>query len=315
MKKGRDIFNLFTAIACVLFAVMAIYWLAAIAFAVVMVVFGVVSALAARVFHWPMKKIAIPAALKLQIGRNRFTAWLGIAAIAACVMVSLGIIGTFHAPAVRRIGQGLSSVKAQLGGVGVKLETVAAEGVGYQRLERWVEWIWAEDVSGDDTEALLAGSETPIPAALFDLSTRVNTWGRELEAKVFEGEHHRWFICVYWFLIAVLAPFLVVSFLVTVYQLSARRLALETSMVAMLLVSLTTIFLSSCFFAAFYLFPFVSHPYHTPSIPFWVATMFYILAASMCWGVVRANHNLLFSPEDAPEPFVAARAAAVKAVQ
>lgn len=314
MRKGGDFFNLIVIIVCAIFAMLAIYWVAAIAFAGIMLVFGLVSGVASRIFHWPVKTIAIPAAMTLQIGKSKPAAWLGIAIVTFCLFVCFAIIGVFHAPALRRIGQGVTQIKERLG-ISEKFDTIAGESIGYQRLERWQDWIWAEDVNADDTSKLLAQENNRIPLLLFELSARVNAYGRELETKIFEGEQHNWFIHVYWFIVAVLIPSTISTFLLTIYQLSARRLALDPGGFSMLLISLSTIILSYGYFVAFFLFPYVSHPYHTPGIPFWLAIMCYALAIGICYGVVRANQQILFSPESMPEYFAAARENAKKAVQ
>lgn len=301
MRKDGGIFNLFVILGCAAFALMALYWLAALAFVVIMAVWGVVCWLTAKLLRWPIRKIAIPAALNLQIGRTVPTALLGLAVIVASLIASTEVIRVFHEPALRRVGQSLSGLKEQLGTYGDKLEAVAGEGIGYQRIQRWGEWIWAQDVSTDDTHLLLAGENNAVPEAAFNLSGMVNSYGLELEARLFEGERHSWFIYVYWFLAAVLAPFLISMFLVTVYQLSARRLTTRPGVISSVLQGLSTIFICYSLFTAFYLLPYVSHPYHSIGAPFWAATILYIVAATVCCGVIRANQDVLFSSEFHPE--------------
>ena len=130
---------------------------------------------------------------------------------------------------------------------------------------------------------------------LLAVSKKVDSWGRALESRVFEGEQRYWFICVYWFVVAVLAPILTTAFIITVYQLSARRVMSSPHFVARCLVSLTTFALLYFLLTAFYLVPYVSHPYHAPGISFWVPTVLYLLGGAICCGVVRANHRLLFT--------------------
>lgn len=299
--KGGNTFNLLTIIGCVAFGLMAVYWLAAIVFAVVLAAWGLLSWLAAKVLRGPMRRLAIPAALKLQIGRTRFTAFLGVLVIAACLVACTAIIRQFHEPALRRVGQGIGELKPYLGEYADKVEAVAGEGIGYQRYQRWSEWVWAEDVSGDDTQALLAQADNTVPTALFDLSSTVNRYGLDLESRVFEGERHPWFTCVYWFFAAVFVPFLFSTFLVTVYQLSARRLTTRPGLISSLLQGLSTVFICYSLFTAFYLFPYVSHPYHTIGVPYWAATILYLVAAVVCCGVVRANQDVLFSSVYTPD--------------
>lgn len=301
MRKGGSAFSLVTIIASAAFALMALYWLAAIAFVAVVLLWNVVSWLTAKIFHRPMEKLAIPAALKLQIGRSRLSALFGLVATILCVGVSAAVITDFHEPAVRRIGQGLSAAVDRLGEFGDKLEMVAGEGIGYKRIERWSDWIWADDVTSDDTEFIKSKRNSPLPAALFDFSAKVNGWGWRLEERVFEGERHLWFTCAYWFLVAVFLPFLVATFLVTVFQMSARRLTAQSGFVMASLQGIATILVCYCLFAAFYLLPYVSHPYHSIGVPFWIATVLYVLAASICCGVARANQDVLFSPEFHPD--------------
>lgn len=308
MRKGGDFFNLITIISTVVLGAMAVYWVASLAFAGVALIFGVISAVGARLFRWPVKKIAIPLAVKLHIGHSRFGALLGFAVVAACVAVSLGIIREFNTPAVRRIGQGLYAVREQLGQVGQTFHSIAAEGIGNQRIDRIIDWVWQEDVSQDDTQAYLAKEDNRLPAALFSFSDRVNEWGRELMLKIYEGETHPWFLYAYWLVVSAVIPIMLATFIITIFQLSARRLLSEPGWFFTILTSLITLGLVYCLVAGFYLIPYVSHPYHTLGVPFWVATMVYVVAGSICCAVVRANQQVLFNPEETPKEFAAAGA-------
>ncbi len=303
LNKPRDFFSLLTLIAVGIFVVLGLYWLAAIALGAIALIFGLTSHFTAKLFRWPVKNISIPLAMALQVGKNRPAAWFGILLVNLCLLPSLVVIKDFHTPAVRRIGQAIALNNAKLGGVGDKLEALAEEIVGHQRLGRWSEWLWAENVQADDTQTRYGDGYHTIAQALFRFSDRIVNWGTNLQYRLYDGEHHAWFLYFYWFMVAVFIPCAAVSFLLTVFQLSARRLSDYPGHLTVFTVSLITIFISYCFFAASYLMPFVSHPYHNLGVPFWLATLLYLAAGIVCFGLIRANQQVLYTPEETPQTF------------
>ncbi len=303
LNKPRDFFSLLTLLAVAIFVLLGLYWLAALAVGAIALLFGLTSHFTAKLFRWPVKNVSIPLALALQVGKNRPAAWLGIILVNLCLAASLVIIKDFHTPAVRRIGQSIAMNNAKLGGIGDKLEALAQEIVGRQRLNRWSEWLWAENAQTDDTLARYGDGQHTIAQSLFRFSDRIADTGVNLQYRIYEGEHHAWFLYLYWFVAAVFIPCSVVSFLVTVFQLSARRLSYYPGHLTVFTVSLMTLFITYCLFAAAYLMPFVSHPYHNMGVPFWLATFLYLAAGMVCFGLIRANQQVLYTPEETPKSF------------
>lgn len=294
-KGSSDVFSIVMVVVCAAFAIMAAYWALAIILVIASVAFTIIGWLAAKFFRWPVENISIPLALKFHIGKTPFTALLGILLVMALLAVSVMVLYDYQATGVRRIGQGMVELKQELGEWGDKLDSLAIEGLGTKRFERWTEWLWAVDMKPDDTAYWLNSSEAKLPAYMFEASDKINEWGVRLEERVFEGEKRFWFICVYWFFMAVVLPVIVVAFVITVYQVSVKRLFDNLSWHRRVLVSITTLALVYCLVAVCYLFPYVSHPYHTQGISFWVPTVMYVIAGSICCGIVRANHRAMFS--------------------
>lgn len=294
-KGSSDVFTVVLIVVCAAFAIMTAYWALAIILFAASVVFGIVSWLAARFFRWPVENISIPLALRFQIGRTGLTALLGLMLVMGILIFSGFILYDYQATGIRRIGQGMVEVKQRLGEWGEKLDALAIEGLGSKRFQRWSDWLWEKDMEPDDTAYWLNATDMKMPAKMFELSDAVNAWGVRLEERVFEGEKRFWFLCVYWFVVAVVVPVVVVAFLITVYQLSVKRLFDNLSWHRRVLVSLTTFALVYCLIAVCYLMPYVSHPYHTQGISFWIPTALYVIAGSICCGIVRANHRVLFS--------------------
>lgn len=297
-RKGGDFFTIFSVIAAAVLGLTAVYWTASIGFAVVAAVFAVVSGVGAKLFRWPMRRIAIPLATRLHIGDSVTAALLGILLTAICVFAAVSVIQEFNASAVRRIGQGIHRLYEQSGRIGEFAEQVVAEGVGNQRLSRWTDWVWEQDMSRDDTADFLAKPDNRLPGALFDFSDLVNEWGRRLMHIVYEGEDHQWFLYAYWLVAGVVLPMMLAAFLITTFQLSVHRL-IGSGLLAAIVMALLTLGLVYCLIAACYLVPFVSHPYHSFA-PFWIALLSYVVAGAMCMSLVRANQQVLFR-SDEPE--------------
>lgn len=304
LKGSGDVFYIVLVVVCLVLGIMSAYSALALALMVASLLFGLVTWFSSRFFRWPVENIAIPLALKVSIGKTRFTAVLGLVVVLSCLALAIVVLYDYQATGVRRVGQGLAELKGRLGEHAEKVDAVAIEGLGTKRFERWSEWLWRYDMGPDDTGYWLNTAEARLPARMFALSDRVNALGARLEDRVFEGEKRFWFVCVYWFVVAVTIPFLLVAFLITVYQLSVRRLLGHYNWVRRCLIFLTTLSLLYCLIVACYLLPYVSHPYHTQGISFWVATLFYLLAGSVCCGIVRANHQALFSEEDGIAAFL-----------
>lgn len=299
-KDSGDILAFLMIALCAAFALVAVYWVAALAFGAALVIFAIVAVVVCRLFRWPVERAAIPLARRLGIGRNAFTAILGLLLVLFCLGVSVAILSDFNIAAVRRFGQGLAVVKQGFGQWGDKFDSLAAEGLGTARYQRWTGWLWQEDMRLDDTSRWTNPAESPLPATLFHVSDTLNGWGSALENLVFKGERRHWFSYAYWFAVSVLAPSLAVSFLAMVYQLSSRAFMKKPSSWDRAFLSLTTLGLLCFLFAGFYLFPFVSHPFHNRDMPFWLPVTMYAAAAVICSGIVLANNRAIFIPGFSP---------------